>query len=227
MNERIVKTPKRCGAKTRAGSPCRRWSRPNGRCNLHGGKSKHGIDAPNFKTGRYSAYVPDNLATVYDAARADPDLLSLRDNVALVDARIAQLLGDIDNGGAAGQLWENLIREWAKLLAAIRADNATQQGKSINVLNAIINDGAATAAAWNEITGLTETRRRAVDTEQRVVVTRETMVSIEAVLMYLAIQIEATKSAVQKYVDEPETRSRIIEAAAAANRQLLGASTNN
>jgi hypothetical protein len=44
---------KRCGAKTRSGTPCQRWAMPNGRCNLHGGKStgapgnknslKHGI----------------------------------------------------------------------------------------------------------------------------------------------------------------------------------------
>ena len=45
-----------CGAKTRAGTPCRRQAMPNGRCNLHGGRStgppkgtknalKHGIYA--------------------------------------------------------------------------------------------------------------------------------------------------------------------------------------
>ncbi len=29
----------RCGARTRAGTPCRRWPMPNGRCRLHGGCS--------------------------------------------------------------------------------------------------------------------------------------------------------------------------------------------
>jgi hypothetical protein len=29
----------RCGARNRAGNPCRRHPMPNGRCNLHGGKS--------------------------------------------------------------------------------------------------------------------------------------------------------------------------------------------
>ena len=29
----------RCGAGTRAGTPCRRWPMPNGRCRLHGGCS--------------------------------------------------------------------------------------------------------------------------------------------------------------------------------------------
>jgi hypothetical protein len=29
----------RCGARTRVGTPCRRWPMPNGRCRLHGGCS--------------------------------------------------------------------------------------------------------------------------------------------------------------------------------------------
>ena len=29
----------RCDARTRAGTPCRRWPMPNGRCRLHGGCS--------------------------------------------------------------------------------------------------------------------------------------------------------------------------------------------
>lgn len=31
--------PRRCGAKTRGGWPCRSYGMPNGRCKLHGGKS--------------------------------------------------------------------------------------------------------------------------------------------------------------------------------------------
>jgi hypothetical protein len=36
----MVATAKQlCGARTRAGTPCQRWPRPNGRCKLHGGAS--------------------------------------------------------------------------------------------------------------------------------------------------------------------------------------------
>lgn len=34
-----MKAMKRCGAKTRAGHPCRGTPMPNGRCRMHGGKS--------------------------------------------------------------------------------------------------------------------------------------------------------------------------------------------
>ncbi len=47
---------KYCGAKTRQGTPCRRFSRSNGRCSLHGGKSPRWFAHPNYKHGRYSKY---------------------------------------------------------------------------------------------------------------------------------------------------------------------------
>ena len=47
----------RCGARTRAGSPCQSPAMPNGRCRLHGGLSR-GAPKGNrnaLKHGRYSA----------------------------------------------------------------------------------------------------------------------------------------------------------------------------
>jgi hypothetical protein len=49
---------KLCGAKTRAGTPCKRRARwPHGRCRLHGGLSLCGIAHPNFKHGHRSKYL--------------------------------------------------------------------------------------------------------------------------------------------------------------------------
>jgi hypothetical protein len=46
-----------CGAKTRAGTPCRRLPAvpsKGGRCSLHEGKSRNGIFHPNYKHGLYA-----------------------------------------------------------------------------------------------------------------------------------------------------------------------------
>jgi hypothetical protein len=49
---------KLCGAKTRAGTACKRSARqPQGRCRLHGGLSLGGVAHPNFKHGRRSKYL--------------------------------------------------------------------------------------------------------------------------------------------------------------------------
>lgn len=45
-----------CGAKTRAGKPCKRTPNRTGRCHLHGGASLVGAGHPNYKHGFYSKY---------------------------------------------------------------------------------------------------------------------------------------------------------------------------
>ncbi len=44
---------RRCGAKTRSGHPCGRYSMANGRCLLHGGKSTGALN-PRVKHGGYT-----------------------------------------------------------------------------------------------------------------------------------------------------------------------------
>ena len=90
MDNTLMK--KICGAKTRKGTPCLRAPMVNGRCNLHGGKTPIGAALPQFKTGRYSKYLPARLAERYHEAERDPELLSLRSELALVQARLAELI---------------------------------------------------------------------------------------------------------------------------------------
>jgi hypothetical protein len=50
-----VPQDRRCGARTRAGAPCKNWSMGGRtRCHIHGGRSLCGIASPTFKHGRYS-----------------------------------------------------------------------------------------------------------------------------------------------------------------------------
>ncbi len=54
-----VPSDRLCGAKTRAGTPCKNWGRWwSGRCRMHGGKSPGSIASPAFKHGWYSRYEP-------------------------------------------------------------------------------------------------------------------------------------------------------------------------
>lgn len=64
----------------------------NGRCRIHGGATPSGIALPQFRTGRYSKALPGGLRERYEQALGDEELLSLRDEVALLDARIAETL---------------------------------------------------------------------------------------------------------------------------------------
>jgi hypothetical protein len=81
-----------CGAKKRDGTPCPTPPMANGRCRMHGGATPVGPALPQFRHGRYSKYLPERLAERYQASLEDSELLGLRDELGLVDARIADLL---------------------------------------------------------------------------------------------------------------------------------------
>src|SRR3954452_17185048 len=99
--------PMQCGAKTRSGAPCRTRPMPNGRCRMHGGKSLAGAASPAFKTGRHSTYLPVRLLAGYQEAERDPELLALRDEIALIDSRLADVLSRVDSGESS-RIWRSL-----------------------------------------------------------------------------------------------------------------------
>ena len=67
-----LRTVRKCGAKTRNGSPCRQPAMKNGRCRLHGGKStgpktQEGLERSrkaNWKHGFYSAEAKEERRTI-------------------------------------------------------------------------------------------------------------------------------------------------------------------
>lgn len=84
----------RCTAMSKTtGQQCRQPAiKGSTKCHYHGGKTPKGIASPHFKTGRYSRHLPAQLAERYEAALTDPDLISLRDEIALTDAEIGRAL---------------------------------------------------------------------------------------------------------------------------------------
>lgn len=100
MNDCIstVRTGPTCGAKTRAGGKCQRRPNSTGRCRLHGGASLRGVHSPTFKHGRRSKYIMGGkrLQKAYEAALNDPELTSLKHELAALDAILVDLVANMD-----------------------------------------------------------------------------------------------------------------------------------
>lgn len=89
-------TQRKCGAKRTNGEICQSFAMANGRCRVHGGATPKGVASPNFRHGRYSKSMPEHLASRYAEALTDSRLLELRDEISLVDVRMADLLAKLD-----------------------------------------------------------------------------------------------------------------------------------
>lgn len=153
----------RCGAKTRSGSPCRKPKVPGRpRCRLHGGLSlAAGPTHPRWKHGRYSVVgVPENLAAQVQRAAEDPDLLSLREEIALVQATIVDLIT------RPGVSPSEYLRGVRRLAAQVRSEGGTKASTVLDLVSLIEQAGQA-VDLYDEIAELAVKKSRLVDSESK------------------------------------------------------------
>lgn len=150
----------------RTGFPCRGKAMANGRCRFCGGNAKRGVAHPKWKGGAYSKYMPKGVATRYKTAMTDPDLLSARDEIALVQLRIQDLMGKLKDGGTA-DLWDNLRQEFVSVEAAIRTGDASALDKGLRALGEIIEEGSAAEEVWGEMYEAIEAKTKVSEREWR------------------------------------------------------------
>jgi hypothetical protein len=175
--------PVRCGAQLRnkPGQFCQKWAvTGRTRCHLHGGGSPRGIASPGFKTGKYAQSLPARFVAAYQASVNDPESLSVRDEVSVLDARLNELFQRIDNGDSADvfrrmrEAWDAAQGAQRQAAAARRSGNesaadaysATAREK-LDEVGELIKRAHADYAAWGDIRAVMEQKRKLIDTEGR------------------------------------------------------------
>jgi len=141
---------------------------PNGRCRMHGGKSLAGIASPAWKHGKYSDYMPQRLQERFARGLHDPDLLSLDNEIALLDAHVTEKLEKLrDDVGDGSKLWPFLQSAYDDLRAAAASGNTKEVTQSLLVMGQLIQRGFEEHLLWSDILVLWEERRKLVETEQK------------------------------------------------------------
>ncbi|MEO8483344.1 MAG: HGGxSTG domain-containing protein [Acidobacteriota bacterium] len=157
-----------CGAKTRSGGKCKRAGLTNGRCKLHGGASLVGPAHPNFRTGRHSKYLQLQFSERYQQGLNDPRLLGLRDDVALIDVRISELLEAVGETGNT-RLWKDARAKFDAFKGAADKgkDGIGAARVMLDALDKVLTDGLSRASTWDELADRLDLRRRLVDSETK------------------------------------------------------------
>lgn len=173
-----------CGAKTRSGKPCQLAAMPNGRCRIHGGKTPRGMAHPNTKTGRYSKDLPTRLAALYDQTAFDPELLSLRQDIRLIDAMIIDNMSRLDSGESA-VAWDVMRKSVDGLTDGINAEDYAKVQRMIREMRDVIDARILHYATEAEIRTKLEQRRKMVETEQKIILAGEQAISVEKALLLI------------------------------------------
>ncbi len=164
----------------------------NGRCRLHGGKTPNGAALPQFKNGKHSKYMPTRLLERYRDGVADPELLSLRSDIALTDARLSDVLERVDTG-ESGDAWKQAKEAYKVMTSGKPGD----EGIGKLLLWQIIDKGLADYAAWHEVGDLLEQRRRIVESEQKRLVAAQQMISTEQAMSFVTAIVDSVRRNVQ------------------------------
>lgn len=176
-----------CEAKSKqSGQRCKRHAVPGKRvCVIHGGKSASGAASATFKHGRYSKDLPTRLAQRYHEAQADSELLELREEIALVDSRLADLLLRVDSG-EAGHWWKELKRIYGEYQEAVGKSDVATMSKRLAELGGSIQSGTSDYHAWGEVYNVIEQRRKLVESERKRMVELGQMISAAAAMVLIA-----------------------------------------
>jgi hypothetical protein len=142
------------------------------------------------------------VARQFREAETDPELLSLRSEVALLQVRIRELLQRLYTG-ESGLLWQDLRRAYRGVESACRGNEALLC--PVRSLGAVIDAGARDEEVWADLLRAVEAKGRAAAREWRRQADLGQCIPAERAL----VLVRAIVDSVTRHVPDPEVRRRI------------------
>lgn len=198
------KAPKQCTAYSRrSGEQCKGPAiadSPNIKCRMHGGYSTV-IGAANsgFSTGRHSRFLPAQLAELYEDALSNPELLDMADHIALLEARIQEILNKATDGEPVPR-WKEVAEVFADVETAMLSGDKDRFIPAMERMHLMLDAGEKWDRTWDQVQGTMEQLRKMTDTEVKRKKELHQMVPVERVIILMA----AVATAVKRHVTDPE-----------------------
>jgi len=142
--------------------------------------------------------MPDHLMERYEQAREDKELLSLREDIAVVEARLTELMQRTSTG-ETDRLWERASTIAGQIHEAQIAGSVPDVLQGLSTLMEIIKSGVQVSQAWNEVLILIDQKRRLVESERKRLVEMQQMISSEEAVSLMALLV----TTVRNHVSDP------------------------
>lgn len=202
----------RCGAKLRLSDPptyCLRFpAKDRDRCRLHGGASPRGVESPSYKGRGYSKDIPAKLMEALAHGLEDPELTSMRHEIALLDARLGELFRTVPEESVRDAVAG--VRDAAARIRYV-ADRPDVDRREERLSEAVadITEGLALLdverTAWKEIYDVVTLRRRAALAEtKREEALEHTMIHQQALQFFATLL-----TIIHEEVEDPALKKRL------------------
>lgn len=156
-----------CGAPMPDGNPCPAATlEANGRCRMHQAWELGDVIDPELMT-RYGPDLPTDVLGRVKRALADPELLDLKENIRLFDARLGELLGLLDNGYSGNYPpLGDAIASYGRLRDNPRT-TPQERDQAWDAIRKAMESAERRQNIWNQIERSTANRSRLVDQQQK------------------------------------------------------------
>lgn len=181
---------------------CRRWP-TIGRefCKLHGGHAARGIAHGNYKHGKFTKHLPVSLAAKYNAAREDKELLSLKDDIAIAEAREVELFEMIDTG-ESGKVWKKLQKAGDAFQRAYETGNSDKLMEVVQNIRSLVQEGQPSYSLWEELLYVQEHKRKLTETENKMLISKQQMITVEQLMIYAGVILDSIRTHVIKNTEK-------------------------
>lgn len=203
-----------CGAQ-RSGMPgvrCQRLPMKGTlRCPKHGGKSLKGEVAPAYKDGRYlNRYNgAHRLQARMESALADPEYLSLRPELAMIDAMLSERWERLEEGGN-DDLWNTLEKQFLQFKGAMASGDVRKMRSTISDIEHTVSLGSSEALARQEIRELIKDRQRLAESMQKTLISLKQTVTVEQTILMLQEVIHIVSGTVSDRKEVSEVMRKIV-----------------
>ncbi len=176
-----------CGAWARSkGYPCpQNKAAGRNRCRMHGGAQPVMSASPQYQGKGRSKYLPRELRGQYEEIMARPDLLSLRNEIGLVQLRVQQLTEQLSTK-ASQAVFDDLGDLWEAYKQAGAAGDGDKAVALQTALDAKVREGAAIGQKWRELIGTAKDKAHLARLEMENMIDAHQMISVERVILMIS-----------------------------------------
>lgn len=173
-------------------------------CRYHGAGGRDTPGGLPPVSGRYSKHLPTRYIERMDAFLQNPDYLSMRDDIALLDTRLSEQLERLE-GADTKEAWGKV--KSAAILLQKKAEFDRELLNIYRILQSAIQSYQEDREAWGEIVAIIDKRRKVADTERRRIEAAQQYLTLPEANAMMTVLVEA----VMDIVKDPMERSAISD----------------